>query len=281
MIRMNPSWPVVCFPFDLFGNSGCGAGAQLLFDVVREIVEDQEMESSPIRSQAYTEKLQLLEVEFEDLKSLAAWQSLGVELAQKHFQRALKSKSGHRPFMLWLGGNHLSIAPIYQTLGKKDLIIQFDAHLDIFDLHDTKQSLTHGNFIRHGSYSVPIINIGHRDLLIPQNDIQQFFEKAIAVEDMTPDQLHALSARCQQAERIWIDIDLDVIDPTFCPAVHQRTPFGIPPLTLLNWLTPFINNRKVVGVSLSEFDPSRDIQEMSLQLIGWLLEWLLVKTSAA
>ena len=40
----------VVFPFDLFGGAGTGAGAQLLGDAVREILDDTDAETRPCRA---------------------------------------------------------------------------------------------------------------------------------------------------------------------------------------------------------------------------------------
>jgi arginase family enzyme len=79
-----------------------------------------------------------------------------------------------------------------------------------------------------------------------------------------------------KADRVWIDIDADVFDPAFCPAVHQPAPFGLSPLQVLGLLDAVWSD-KVVGVSVSEFDPGRDVRDTSLNLLGWLLEWVLLK----
>lgn len=45
---------VVVFPFDCFGGSGAGAGAELIADELREIVADNRREMVPTRADAYT-----------------------------------------------------------------------------------------------------------------------------------------------------------------------------------------------------------------------------------
>jgi agmatinase len=34
---------------------------------------------------------------------------------------------------------------------------------------------------------------------------------------------------------------------------------------------------RVVGFSISEFDPGRDVRDVGLNLLGWLLEYVLLK----
>ena len=48
---------VVVFPFDQFGSGGTGAGAQLLGDAVREVIDDTEEETRPSRADVLRGKL--------------------------------------------------------------------------------------------------------------------------------------------------------------------------------------------------------------------------------
>ena len=259
---------VVAFPFDLFGNAGTGAGAVLLADVVREIVDDTDRETRATRADAYRDRIDVTEFDFETPKAVAEWRATGT----KAIRKSLKENR----FTLWLGGNHLSVLPVYESLGPDDLVIQFDAHLDLFDLHDTTEHLSHGNFLRHASSLPTLVNVGHRDLLIPEKSIGKYYREtipAIAVQADPASVCNRLRKHVAAAKRVWIDVDADVFDPAFCPAVHQRTPFGLPPLAVLN-LVDAIWSEKVIGASVCEFDPGRDVEELSLQLLGWWVEWL-------
>ena len=75
---------------------------------------------------------------------------------------------------------------------------------------------------------------------------------------------------------MWIDLDGDALDPAFAPAVQQPLPFGLTPTQFLALLDAAWSD-KVVGVSVSEFDPGRDVRDRTLNLLGWLVERLLLK----
>ena len=47
----------VCFPFDLFGSPGAGAGAELLADELREMLADNRRERVPTRALAYQDQV--------------------------------------------------------------------------------------------------------------------------------------------------------------------------------------------------------------------------------
>jgi agmatinase len=263
---------VVVFPFDLFGSSGTGAGAQLLGDAVREIIDDTEVESRPTRADALRGRVTVREAAFETIEQVRNWRARGRQMVKP----ALKPGE----FLLWLAGNHLAVLPLFEELSPDELVVQFDAHLDIHDFHDTTKELSHGNFLKHAERPLPrLINLGHRDLLIPAKEIGATFEAAYSAEEIATDLdrvVKSLRSKVASAKRIWIDLDCDAIDPAFLPAVQHPLPFGLSPTVFLKLLDA-IWSAKVAGFSLSEFDPGRDLRDASLNLIGWLIEWMLLK----
>src|SRR5687768_11318057 len=113
---------VLVFPFDLFGAAGTGAGAQLLGDAVREIIDDTAAETRPCRADCLRGQLKVREEAFDTLEQVRDWRTRGRHLAG----RALKAGD----FLLWLGGNHLSVLPVLEELGADNpggsLVVQFD-----------------------------------------------------------------------------------------------------------------------------------------------------------
>jgi agmatinase len=262
----------VVFPFDLFGNSGTGAGAELLGDVLKEIQADTAAETRPTRPAAYAPHLKLREISFETLDELTAWRTVGRQVAKKALSQS--------DFVLWLGGNHLSVLPIYEELKPDTLVIQFDAHLDIYNLHDCTIELSPGNFLLHAAGPLPrIVNIGSRDLFLLPKPIERTFEKVYPTDALNGNfgvALTELTALVASAERVWIDFDADVVDPQFLPGVCQPMPFGLTPPQLLAVLMAIWSD-KVIGVSFSEFAPGRDVRDTGLNFLGWLMEWFLLK----
>jgi len=82
------------------------------------------------------------------------------------------------------------------------------------------------------------------------------------------------------ASRIFIDLDCDVLDPAYFPAVSHPLPFGLSPSMLLRLLDAAWSDR-LVGLAVSEFDPARDRNDQSLATLVWLLEYLLLKKHEA
>jgi arginase family enzyme len=265
----------VFFPFDLFGGGGSGAGVGLLADALREILADNKRETATTRAAAYSSQIRLREASFEKLEEYADWRRTGRQVA-----RAVLRKGD---FMLWFAGNHLGVLPVYDELsamGESVLIVQFDAHLDIHQFRDCATEPSHGNFLLHCDGPVPpLVNVGHRDLLLPIKDVHAYYRHTFSSSQTAVDstglaaQLRTLSGT---AERIFLDIDCDVFDPAFFPAVSEPVPFGLSPPALLA-LIDAVWSPHIAGVCLSEFNPACDRDDHCLSTLVWLIEYLLLR----
>lgn len=268
---------VIVFPFDLFGNAGTGAGAERLADFIRELLADNKHETRPTRCDSYRGLVRVKELAFDTPKAVLNWRTLGRQAARHSL------KSGER--VVWLGGNHLSVLPVLEELGAGDgandtVVFQFDAHFDIYRLHDVTSNLSNGNFLLHADGTLPaIVNVGHRDLFLTPGEIRANFAAAYSSLDVAADVdkvAKDIRKRATAARRVWIDLDADVFDPATVPAVHHPLPFGPSPLLVLKLLdAAFAGN--VVGLSVSEFDPWRDTNDAGLNVLGWLIEWALLR----
>ncbi len=261
------------FPFDLFGSSGTRVGVELLADAFQELLEDNRREKTLTRAKSYAGKVRFEEFLFEKWADYADWKSAPLA--------AIKEKLESEDFLIWTAGNHLGAMPIYEALADRadTLIVQFDAHLDIHHLSDCTEELSHGNFLLHLDAKPNVINVGHRDLLLTAGHIAKSYRAAISAAEIHLDaslQKERLRTLASGFEKIWIDIDCDVFDPAFFPAVAQPLPFGLSPALVLNWIDA-IGFGRIAGLSISEFEPARDHRDRSLETLMWMLEYFLLR----
>lgn len=264
------------FPFDLFGSGGAGDGARLLADAVREMLADNKRERLPTRARAYTGQVRLRELPFDTLPDFQEWRKRGRE--------AVRSTWKNGDFLLWVTGNHLGALPVYDELSASQpgnvLVVQFDAHLDVYNLSDCTDELSHGNFLLHCDAPLPpLVNVGHRELLLTPQHVGKYYARTFAAAGLATDPKPALvylRRAVAKAERVFIDLDCDVLDPAFFPALSHPLPFGLTPQLLLRFVAE-VWSEKVVGVAISEFDPGRDRDERSLAMLVWFIEYLLLK----
>jgi arginase family enzyme len=264
----------VIFPFDLFGSAGTGAGAELIGDELREVLADNRREKVPTRARSYTRHIQLQEFTFETQEAYRTWRPDGRQAAREAFERG--------DFLVWISGNHLGALPVYDELVSTtddSLIVQFDAHLDIHHFADCTPELSHGNFLLHCDGKLPpLINFGHRELLLTADYVGRYYQQTFSSAELAIDDSPARAALAKaaaNARRVIVDIDCDVLDPAFFPAVSRQVPFGLDPRQLLHFLG-LIEPAKLAGVMISEFDPSRDRDDRSLATLIWLIEYLLL-----
>jgi arginase family enzyme len=265
----------VFFPFDLFGSAGTASGVTLLADELREILADNRRERVATRARAYTDHVRLREFSFETLDAYTDWRRQGRQAARQVLRQG--------DFLFWIAGNHLGVLPVYDELAGADdatLVVQLDAHLDIHHFRDCSSELSHGNFLLHCEGPLPpIVNVGHRDLLLPPDYIALHYRRTFAAAELTIDPQPALAQlrqASQEAARVFIDVDCDVFDPVHFPAVAQPVPFGLDPPLVLR-LIDAVWSPRVAGVFLSEFDPGRDHDDRSLATLVWLIEYLLLR----
>jgi arginase family enzyme len=219
--------------------------------------------------------VRLREIAFETPADYADWRTRGRQIARQAMKRG--------EFLLWISGNHLGVLPIYEAFAaatEKTMVVQFDAHLDIHHFADCTSELSHGNFLLHCDGPLPpLVNVGHRDLLLTPDYIARYFRQTYSAMDLAlnPEPVfEKLRQAAQSAQRVFVDIDCDVFDPVYFPAVAQPAPFGLSPPLVLRLLDAVWSPR-VIGLSLSEFDPGRDQKDQSLATLVWLLEYLLLR----
>ena len=262
---------LIC-PFALFGSPGAAQGAELLADAVREMLDDNRRERRPTRGRSYQPHVRVKELSLADTAAVSNWR----ETARAAARQALAAGD----FLLWLGGNHLSVLPVYEELGDDAVVIQLDAHLDLYNLSDSPPELNHGNFLRHAAGPLPpLVNVGHRDLFLPAKSIRTFYRSTFAAAAVAIDPAPAVESvrdAATAASRVFIDIDCDVLDPAYFPATTHPLPFGLSPPLLMRLLDAAWGDN-VCGVAVSEFDPGRDRGDQSLSTLVWLLEYLLLK----
>jgi arginase family enzyme len=265
----------VFFPFDLFGSAGASVGADLLADAFREMIKDNRRERIPTRADAYNDLVRIRSFSFGTIADYGDWRRQG--------QRAVRQVLRGNDFLLWITGNHLGVLPVYEELAAQPneaLVVQFDAHLDIHHFADCTSELSHGNFLLHCQGGLPkIINLGHRDLLLPPEHVSNYFRRAFSMEQLLTDTdaaLKQIQEATASANRIFLDVDCDVFDPAFFPAVANPLPFGLSPQLFLRLVNSLWSER-IIGVAISEFDPARDVRDQSLATLSWFLEYLLLK----
>lgn len=213
-----------------------------------------------------------------------ALKALAPDAAFVPLRDAVQSQA-HRRMTVIFGGNNAVTRPGLHGLGMDGTgLLTLDAH---FDLRDTDQGLTNGNPVQalldDGMDGSLISQIG----LAPFANTKKAHDKAksagisvrtaadchrIGFASVVAEELERLSAR---ADRIYVDVDIDVIDRSQWPASPGARPGGV-------GVHAFFEATRVIGacprvraVDLTEYDPSLEVGDLGSLTVGrWFCELL-------
>ena len=188
---------------------------------------------------------------------------LGNAMLRDYFDitKASESILKHAAIPFGFGGDHSVTFPIIQSIFRAHgpvTIIHFDAHNDLY--HDFE-----GNPYSHASpfarimennLASRLIQIGTRTTSRHQMDQVERF----GVELFPMHLLHLINLS-ELKSPIYISFDMDVLDPAFAPGVSHHEPGGLSTREALNLLHQI--KAPIVGMDLVEYNPDRDINEMT------------------
>ncbi|MCW3981495.1 MAG: agmatinase [Candidatus Bathyarchaeota archaeon] len=246
-------YAVVGVPFD--GTSTYRKGARFAPFAIREA--SLNIETYSFRSTWDAQSLKTC-----DLGDLHVSQD--TEITLKHLEASLRSllEAGKVPVLI--GGEHTITLGAMRGVGGGDntAIISFDAHLDLRDEYMELRT-SHTTFMRRLNDQVKprnIVEVGTR----AASGEELTYAKEAGIHYFTVKQLRdkglgatvkSIKKVLEGCERIYLTIDMDVLDPAFAPAVQNPEPDGLSTDNLLTLVTNLVDSR-TVGLDLVEVTPA-------------------------
>ena len=181
---------------------------------------------------------------------------------------------------VFLGGEHTITLGVLRSIGQNVAVLSFDAHLDLRNDY-LGLSLSHTTFMRRIKEDVKpakILEIGTR--AVCKEEVE--YAKVAEVDYLTAQQIRKdgikrtiedISGILDSYEKIYITIDMDVLDPSFVPAVQNPEPEGLDTSTLLEIMEQ-VCDRRVIGLDLVEVAPHYDNGLTATQAAKILFEML-------
>jgi len=198
-----------------------------------------------------------------------------VETALRGIQETVLNVKG-LPVML--GGEHTVTLGALRAL-KPDLVVVFDAHLDLRD-ELFGERMCHATYLRRGleELGCKAMIIGARALSGEEVD---YAESNPGVAYLTPHQIRGglvnpreeVERLVAEAQRVYISLDMDALDPCYAPAVGNPHPEGLSPTQVLDIVETTVNG-KLVGLDVNEVYPHYDTGQTANAAAYLLLEAL-------
>jgi len=204
-----------------------------------------------------------------------------VETALRGVEEAAASFRG-LPVML--GGEHTITLGALRAL-KPDLVVVFDAHLDLRD-DLFGERLCHATYLRRGYEE-----LGFKALVVGARALSgEEVEYAASNPDLayiTPQQMRRgerdpaaeAAALASDAGRVYVSLDMDALDPCYAPAVGNLHPEGLSPTQVLDVAEAVIDG-KLVGLDVNEVYPHYDTGQTAVTAAYILMEALYLYTVA-
>ena len=160
-----------------------------------------------------------------------------------------------------LGGEHLITLGSFTCFPKDTGYVVFDAHYDLRDQYaDTK--LSHAAYLRRiveerGSEN--IVHVGARAFVkeelafLKEHNIATVSDKEIS-NGNGPKLLKDVTSTF---DRVYLSVDLDVLDPAFAPGVGNPEAVGISSRELYDLIIT-LQNKKIVAADMVELNPTYD-----------------------
>jgi arginase len=180
-------------------------------------------------------------------------------------------RAGARPVVL--GGDHSITYPVVCAVSERHAplsILHFDAHNDLYDVYDGDRSSHACPFARIMELRLAdqLVQVGIRAMTGHQR--QQADRFGVEVIDM---QAWAGGRRPALRHPVYISLDVDVLDPAFAPGVSHREAGGLTTREVVTVLQAI--DVPVVGADLVEFNPRRDVGDLTASACAKLLKELI------
>ena len=205
---------------------------------------------------------------------------VSLEERLKRLELAVRDVSGAGKTPVAIGGEHTIALGMMQSVGGDVAVVSFDAHLDMRNEYSGR-SISHTTFMRRIDEQIKpekIMEIGTRAVCKEELD----YAKKANIEFLTTKQIRRdgiektvkkIDESLSCHEKIYLTIDMDVLDPAFAPAVQNPEPEGLHMGKFLDILCR-VCDKRVVAFDLVEVAPQYDQGVTAIQAAKTIFEAL-------
>lgn len=184
-----------------------------------------------------------------------------------------------KAFPISIGGDHSCLYPLMlcatRFIRKKVHLVVFDAHTDLAD-YDPSISHNHGNVVSRLLVEGVIQKVTHVGLrgMVGKPTVRDGYTPIYADQCTSSDEICRLIP-FDSSEAVYVSFDIDVIDPTFAPGTGTPVPLGLTPQIILSSIQRIFESQDIVGFDIVEYNPMRDINDMTGRLLIHMLPKIL------
>ncbi|MEM2431167.1 MAG: agmatinase [Candidatus Bathyarchaeia archaeon] len=187
-------------------------------------------------------------------------------------------RSGKIPIII--GGEHTITFGAAKSIDGDFILVSFDAHLDLRDEYMDRK-LCHATFMRRIHEEIKpkkIIEIGTRavckeELQYAENNSIKYLTTQRIMRVKLEKILEEIKEGIGENDKIYVTLDMDVLDPAFAPAVQNPEPEGLTISMLLDILLGLCD-RRLIAFDVVEVTPHYDSGITAIQAAKIIFELL-------
>jgi arginase len=174
-----------------------------------------------------------------------------------------------------LGGDHSVSFPVIDAFTEKYEkihILHLDAHGDLYDNFDDNPYSHASPFARimERGKVASLTQVGVRTYNTHQREqLKRFGVQVVEMKDFNFDFIKTLQSP------LYISLDIDVLDPAFAPGISHHEPGGMTTRELIHIIQNI--DCQIVGADIVEYNPMRDVNNMTAMVAYKLLKELIAK----
>jgi len=263
------SYAMLGVPFDV--TSTYRTGARFAPLAIREA-------SLNIETYSFRSKMDIEDISLHDLGDLHVTSDTRETL--KRLEKVVGELLASEKIPALVGGEHTITLGAAQAIGRGFAVLDFDAHLDLRDEYMNLKT-SHTTFMRRiNEQAKPdkIIEIGTR--AVCKEELA--YAKKAGINFTTTQQIRREGVEKTTAKidrllgntkRVYLTVDMDVLDPAFAPAVQNPEPDGLCAHMFYDLLSA-VTDARIVAVDVVEVAPPYDNGVTSIQAAKTLFEIL-------
>ncbi|MFH0757823.1 MAG: agmatinase [Bacteroidota bacterium] len=237
-------------PYD--GTSTWGKGADGGFEAFLEAAENMEIYDIETDSEVYKHGVHILNEISESSSPETVYEAVKLKSCEL-------LKTGK--FLTFFGGEHsvsIGIIEAFREAYSDLTVLQLDAHADLREEY-LGSPYSHACALHAASRETNLVQVGIRSMDTSEkpflNPDHCFFAH----------QIHGNSSWMERSidlmtDRVYLTIDLDVLDPSIMPSTGTPEPGGMDWYTLLVYLKKVFAAKTVVGFDIVEFAPIKGLK---------------------
>ena len=196
----------------------------------------------------------------------------GTQADDDRIEQAIATALVEGDIPISIGGDHAVTYPILKAIAKHHgavSILHIDAHPDLYDelLGNRRSHATPFARIMEDELAEHLIQVGIRTLNAHQREqAERFGVEIVPMRGFSVDRVAIPEGP------LYISIDLDGLDPAYAPGVSHHEPGGLSVWELMDVLARV--SQPVVGADVVEYNPDRDVHEMTCSVAAKLVKEL-------